>query len=74
MAEYAGLSLLQVMELDYFSFRALLRDAVIWNHSGSKEGRKWLRNAHRLNQTEPDLPALREKFGKEARDGGTENH
>ena len=71
MAEYAGLSLLQVMELDFFSFRALLRDAIIWNHSSTKKGRDWLRNAHRLIQTEPDLPALREKFGKEVRDGGT---
>ena len=64
VAEYSGMTVVQVLSLDYFSFRYLLRDAVIWNHSGSKEGRKWLQNAHRLTQTEPDLPALREKYGK----------
>lgn len=64
MADYAGLSLLQVMELDFFSFRALLRDAIIWNHSSTKKSREWLQNAYDLTLTEPDLPALMKKFGK----------
>lgn len=69
VGEYAGMTMLQVLGLDYFSFRFLLRDAVIYNHSQSKKGREWLKNAHRLTQTEPDLPALRTKFGKEGGNG-----
>lgn len=64
VAEYAQMSMLAVMRLDIFSFWALLRDAVIYNRAGSPAGREWLQNAHRLIQTEPDLPALRQKFGK----------
>ena len=61
----------EVLLLDFFSFRALLRDAVIWNHSGSKAGREWLRNAYDLTQTELDLPALVKKFGRGGSYGGT---
>ena len=64
MADYARLSLLQVMELDYFSFRALLRDAIIWNHTGTKKGREWLKIAHRLTITEPEEDKLDRKYGK----------
>lgn len=64
MAEYAGISLPQVGELDVFTFWALLRDAVIYNHSQTKKGREWLNNAWRLTQTEPEVDKLTEKFGK----------
>lgn len=64
VADFAGLSLLQVMALDVFSFWALLRDAIIWNHSGTKKGREWLKNAHRLTITEPEEDKLNRKYGK----------
>lgn len=67
MAEFTGLPLHQVYEIDVFTFWALLRDAVIYNRSQTKEGRDWLKNAHRLTVTEPDTPKLRQKLGKGGR-------
>lgn len=64
MAEYTNLPLHRVYEFDVFTFWALLRDVIIYNHSQTKEGREWLKNAHRLTITEPDTPRLREKLGK----------
>jgi len=40
----------------------LLRDAVIFNHSQTEEGDKYLDKCWTLEQTEPDRKALREKF------------
>lgn len=54
MAEYAGISVMEVYELDIFTFWTLLHDAVVYNRSQTKKGREWLKNAWRLTQTEPD--------------------
>lgn len=70
MAEYCGIPLFQVYELDVFSFWALLRDLVIYNKSQTKEGRTWLKNAHRLTRTEPESEKLHRKAGK----GGSTRH
>lgn len=67
MAEYAGVSILDTDDLDVFTFWALLRDAIIFSRSQTKEGRKWLRNAWRIGQTEPETEKLHQKIGK----GGT---
>lgn len=58
MAEYAGISVMDVYALDIFTFWALLHDAVVYNHSQTKKGREWLKNAWRLTQTEPDEEAV----------------
>lgn len=58
VAEYARISLFAVLRLDIFSYWALLRDAVIYNRAQSAAGRKWLKNAHRLTLTEPDVESL----------------
>lgn len=63
VAEYAGVPLLQVQEMDIFTFWALLRDGIIYNNAQTKKGRKWLENAWRLTQTEPDTKKLHQKFG-----------
>lgn len=63
VSEYTGLSFLEIMELDLFEYWSLLRDAVIYNNSMTEDGRKWLRNAWRISQTEPDRKRLHEKFG-----------
>ena len=73
VAEYTGIPLFQVYELDVFTFWALLRDVVIYNRSRTKSGREWLKNAHRLTQTKPDLPKLRRKAGKGGSHGGKNN-
>lgn len=65
MAEYAGLSLLQVRELDYLQFLTWRRDAYIHRLSQTEAGQEYLDNAWRMEQTEPDREALRRKLRKE---------
>lgn len=65
MAEYAGLSLLQVRELDYLQFLTWRRDAYIYRLSQTEAGQEYLDNAWRMEQTEPDREALRRKLRKE---------
>jgi hypothetical protein len=62
IAEYSGLSVPEVCELDIYDFRMLLRDAVIYNKIQTETGRKWLRDAYRITQTVPDMDKLRKKF------------
>ena len=64
MAEYTGLSLLEVRALDYVQYLTWRRDAFIHMLSRSEEGQKYLDNAWRMEQTEPDRPKLRAKFGR----------
>lgn len=64
VADYARISLLQVCELDVFTFWALLHDVIVYNRSQTKKGREWLQNAYRLTQKEPDTGKLRRKLGK----------
>lgn len=64
MADYAGLSLLEVRALDYVQYLTWRRDAFIHMLSRTEEGQKYLDNAWRMEQTEPDRPKLREKFGR----------
>ena len=66
VAEYLKISLLQVDELDLVEYLYFLREAFIYNCSQTEEGREYLRNANRLEQTSPDRKKLREKFNNQA--------
>ncbi len=61
---YTGLNMLQVDELNYIDYLIYRRDAFIWKMSQSEDGKKYLDNAYRLEQTEPDRDSLREHFGR----------
>lgn len=65
VAQYTGLNILQVEELDYIDYLMYRRDAFIYRMSQTEEGEKYLNNAWRLEQTKPDRKGLRNKFGKE---------
>ena len=65
VAQYTGLNILQVEELDYIDYLMYRRDAFIYRMSQTEEGEKYLNNAWRLEQTKPDRKSLRNKFGKE---------
>lgn len=65
VAQYTGLNILQVEELDYIDYLMYRRDAFIYRMSQTEEGEKYLNNAWRLEQTKPDRESLRKKFGKE---------
>lgn len=64
ICEYTGYSFDRVEDLEVFEYWLLLRDAVIYNYMQSEKGREYLDNCWRMEQTEPDRKALREKVGK----------
>lgn len=65
VAEYTGLNFFEIAELDYVQYLVWLRDAFIHRMSRTEEGQKYLDNAWRMEQTEPDRAALRKKIRKE---------
>lgn len=74
MAEYAGLSLLEVRELDYLQYLIWRRDAYIHMLSRTEAGQEYLDNAWRMEQTAPDRAGLRKRLGrKEAQSDGRRN-
>ena len=71
MAEYTGLTLPEVRELDYLQYLIWRRDAYIYMLSRTEAGQEYLDNAWRMEQTEPDRAGLRAKLGrKEAPSNG----
>ena len=65
MSDYTGLSFLEVAELNYLQYLIWRRDAYIHALSQTEEGREYLKNAYRMEQTKPDRKRLREKLRKE---------
>lgn len=49
------------------TFLEYRRDAYINRLESTQEGRDYLHDAWRMEQTEPDRAALRRRFGKEGR-------
>lgn len=62
---YTGLNFYEVWAMDYLMFLTLRRDAFISWLSQSEHGQEYLDNAWRMEQTEPDRKALRNKFRRE---------
>ncbi|QXE20001.1 hypothetical protein B5S50_14875 [Clostridium sp. 001] len=62
VCEYSGYTFKELEELNVFEYWLLLRDAVIYNYKQTKEGREYLENCWRIEQTEPDRKSLREKM------------
>lgn len=68
---YTGLNFHQIQRLNYIEYLTYRRDAYITWLNSFEEGKEYLRNAWRMEQTEPDRVALRRKFnGKEAPTNG----
>lgn len=65
MAEYTGLSFLEIGQLNYLQYLIWRRDAFIYMLSRTEAGNEFLDNAWRMEQTKPDRPKLRKKLGKE---------
>ena len=64
MADYAGISLLEVRALDYVQYLIWRRDAYIHKLSQTEAGQEYLDNAWRMEQTKPDRVGLRKKLGR----------
>ncbi|MBE6976219.1 MAG: hypothetical protein E7439_03355 [Ruminococcaceae bacterium] len=70
VSEYSGLNFLQVGQLDYGVYLLWLRDAYISSLNHSEEGRQYLDDCWRMEQTKPDRAKLRAQFRKEAPSNG----
>lgn len=70
VAEYSGLSFLQVGQLDYGTYLLWLRDAYIAGLNRTEEGRQYLDDCWRMEQTKPERGKLSAKFGKGAPSNG----
>lgn len=66
VSEYTGLDFHQVGELDYGTYLLWLRDAYIHGLNLTEEGRQYLDDCWRMEQTKPDRAKLRRTVGKEA--------
>ena len=64
VAQYAGISLLDVRDLDYIQYLIWKRDAFIVFMSRTEKGQEYLDDAWRLEQTKPDRQKLRAKYGR----------
>ncbi len=65
VADYANMTLPDVMKLNYVDFLILRREAYIYNLSKTKKGREKLEEAYCMEQTQPDRGGLRKQFGGE---------
>ena len=63
VSAYTGLSFHEVGQLSYLQW---LRDSYIYALRQTEEGQEQLRDAWRLQQTEPDRAAIRRRREKEA--------
>lgn len=64
VSAYTGLNFHEVGQLDYIEYLTYRRDAFIYGMEQTEDGREYLENAWRMEQTKPDRKALREKAGK----------
>lgn len=65
LADYTLMGFSELMELDCYTYRLLLKDAFIYAMSKTKEGQEYLETAWILEQTKPDRRHLRQKFKME---------
>lgn len=70
VAEYTGLNFLQVGELNYGEYLFWLRDAYIHGLNLTEDGRQYLDDCWRMEQTKPDRAKLHQKLGKGAPPNG----
>ena len=63
VADYTGLNILDVLDLDLFDYLQYRRDAFVYELNKTEKGQEYLDNAYRLEQTKPDKKSLREHFG-----------
>ncbi|MEA4894233.1 MAG: hypothetical protein VB064_03125 [Oscillospiraceae bacterium] len=62
VADYSGLNFAQVLDLDCYTYKALVKDALVFKLKQSEKGREYLEDCWLLTQTAPDRKKLREKY------------
>lgn len=67
VAKYTNMTILAVLhEMPRDLYLLCLRNAAISRYEQTEEGRQYLKDAHRLEQTEPDLDKIRATPGYKA--------
>lgn len=64
VADYAGIAITAVGDLDMTDYYIYRHDAVVHNLQKTQAGREYLENCWILQQDKPDRKRLRERFGK----------
>ena len=62
--DYCKLNIYEIQEMEIDVYLYYMRQAMIFENSQTEEGRKYLKDCWRMEQTSPDRGKLREKFGK----------
>lgn len=62
--DYCHVDIFEVQEMEIDVYLFFLREAMIFENSKSEEGRTYLKDCYRIEQTEPDREGLRNKFKK----------
>ena len=64
ICKYTGYDFDRLEDMEVFEYWHLLKDAVIYNRMQTEEGREYLEKCYRLEQTEPNRQAIREKIAR----------
>lgn len=70
---YTGLTFAEISKLDYIEYLTYRRDAFIHTLEQTEAGQEYLKNAWRMEQTEPDRAELRRHFKKGADTDGQQS-
>lgn len=62
--DYCRIDIYEVQEMEIDVYLFFLREAMIYENSQSEEGREYLKDCWRMEQTKPERNKLREKYGK----------
>lgn len=62
--DYCHIDIYEVQEMEIDIYLFFLREAMIFENQQTEEGRKYLKDCWRIEQTKPDKENLRKKFGK----------
>lgn len=65
VSDYTNMSFSDVLNLDCYTYKLLLRDAFVEHMSQTEEGREYLEQAWLLTQTKPDRKTLRKYLKQE---------
>lgn len=62
--DYCHIDIYEVQEMEIDVYLFFMREAMIFENSKTDEGREYLRNCWRMEQTKPDREGLRKNFRK----------
>ena len=62
--DYCHINIYEVQEMEIDVYLFFLRVAMFFENAQTDEGREYLRNCWRIEQTKPERQKLREKYGK----------